>query len=166
MLTQTNLPKQSAGSCTRDLSRTAPRMGHSSSHPNVSDNALIKAIALGDRQAMELLYSRHNVRVYRFSLRITGNATLAEDIVSEVFLDVWRRADGFKANSQVSTWLLAIARNKSLSAVRRRVDAPLDDERWPRSRIPRMIRRSWSTIRIGARLSRSACRNFLRLSEK
>jgi len=38
---------------------------------------------------MELLYSRHNLRVYRFSLRITGNATLAEDIVSEVFLEVW-----------------------------------------------------------------------------
>ena len=122
MLTQANLPKQSAGSCRCDLSRTVPRTG------NVSDNALIKAIALGDRQAMELLYSQHNVRVYRFSLRITGNATLAEDIVSEVFLDVWRRAGGFKANSRVSTWLLAIARNKSLSAVRRRVDVPLEDD--------------------------------------
>jgi RNA polymerase sigma-70 factor (ECF subfamily) len=97
--------------------------------PNASDDELIKAIALGDRHAMEVLYSRHHVRVYRFSLRITGNATLSEDIVSEVFLDVWRCAHGFKASSQVSTWLLAIARNKSLSAVRRRVDAPLDDDK-------------------------------------
>ena len=95
----------------------------------MSDDALIREIALGDRHAMELLYSRHHVRVYRFSLRITGNATSAEDIVSEVFLDVWRRADGFKANSQVSTWLLAIARNKSLWAVRRRIDAPLEDDK-------------------------------------
>ena len=78
---------------------------------------------------MELLYARHGVRVYRFSLRITGNTAVAEDIASEVFLDVWRRADGFKANSQVSTWLLAIARNKSLSALRHRVDAPLEDDR-------------------------------------
>jgi RNA polymerase sigma-70 factor (ECF subfamily) len=41
---------------------------------------------------------------------------------------VWRRADGFKGKSQVSTWLLAIARNKALSAMRARLDAQLDDE--------------------------------------
>jgi RNA polymerase sigma-70 factor (ECF subfamily) len=83
-----------------------------------SDNALIKAIARGDRHAMTLLYRRHHLRVYHFVLRITGNRTLAEDIVSEVFIDIWRNADGFKALAQVSTWLLGIARNKSLSAVR------------------------------------------------
>ena len=130
-ITKVNLPKQPVGSRGHDLSRTVPRAGAlpPTLSPHSSDDALLREIALGDRHAMELLYSRHSVRVYRFSLRITGNATLAEDIVSEVFLDVWRRADGFKANSQVSTWLLAIARNKSLSALRRRVDAPLEDDR-------------------------------------
>jgi RNA polymerase sigma-70 factor, ECF subfamily len=128
MLTQANLPKRSGRSCGCDLSRTVPGTLPSALSPNASDDALINAVALGDRQAMELLYSRHNVRIYRFSLRITGNAALAEDIVSEVFVDVWRRAGGFKVNSQVSTWLLAIARNKSLSAVRRRVDVPLEDD--------------------------------------
>jgi RNA polymerase sigma-70 factor (ECF subfamily) len=53
---------------------------------------------------------------------------LAEDLVSEVFIDVWRGARGFKARSQVSTWLLAIARNKALSAMRARLDEQLDDE--------------------------------------
>jgi RNA polymerase sigma-70 factor (ECF subfamily) len=96
--------------------------------PNTSDGALIEAIAAGDRHAMALLFGRHNVRVYRFSLRITGNAAAAEDIVSDVFLEVWRHAGRFKGDSQVSTWLLAIARNKSLSAMRRRVDEPLDDD--------------------------------------
>lgn len=130
-ITEVNLPKQPVGSRGHNLSRTVPRTGAllPALNPNVSDDALIREIALGNRHAMELLYSRHHVRVYRFSLRITGNATSAEDIVSEVFLDVWRRADGFKANSQVSTWLLAIARNKSLSAVRRRIDAPLEDDK-------------------------------------
>ena len=130
-ITEVNLPKQPVGSRGHNLSRTVPRTGAlpPALSPNVSDDALIREIALGDRHAMELLYSRHHVRVYRFSLRITGNATSAEDIVSEVFLDVWRRADGFKANSQVSTWLLAIARNKSLWAVRRRIDAPLEDDK-------------------------------------
>jgi RNA polymerase sigma-70 factor, ECF subfamily len=92
-----------------------------------SDEALISFIADGDKRAMQVLYARHNVRVYRFILRLTGNQSLAEDLVSEVFLDVWRQAEGFEAKSQVSTWLLAIARYKALSALRRRTDEPLDD---------------------------------------
>jgi len=92
-----------------------------------SDEALIGLIADGDKRAMQVLYARHNVRVYRFILRLTGNQSLAEDLVSEVFLDVWRQAEGFESKSQVSTWLLAIARYKALSALRRRTDEHLDD---------------------------------------
>jgi RNA polymerase sigma-70 factor (ECF subfamily) len=96
--------------------------------PGASDDALIEAIARGNRQAMTLLYSRHSVRVYRCSLRITGNAAIAEEIVGDVFLEVWREADRFEARSQVSTWLLAIARNKSLSMLRRRSEEQLEDD--------------------------------------
>ena len=92
-----------------------------------SDEALIGLIADGDKRAMQVLYARHNVRVYRFIVRLTGNQSLAEDLVSEVFLDVWRQAEGFESKSQVSTWLLAIARYKALSALRRRTDEHLDD---------------------------------------
>ena len=95
---------------------------------DTSDEALIGLIANGDKRAMQVLYARHNVRVYRFIVRLTGNQTLAEDLVSEVFLDVWRQAEGFEAKSQVSTWLLAIARYKALSALRRRTDEHLDDQ--------------------------------------
>jgi RNA polymerase sigma-70 factor (ECF subfamily) len=126
---QTDFSKQPAASRRKNASQSVPRTCTRTLSPNASDDALIKAIALNNRYAMELLYSRHNVRVFRFSLRITGNATLAEDIVSEVFLDVWRAAKGFKSNSQVSTWLLAIARNKALSALRRRVDQPLENDK-------------------------------------
>ncbi|MEA3074264.1 MAG: polymerase sigma-70 factor, subfamily [Alphaproteobacteria bacterium] len=93
-----------------------------------SDDALIGLIAEGDKRAMQVLYARHNVRVYRFILRMTANQSLAEDLVSEVFLDVWRQAENFESKSQVSTWLLAIARYKALSALRRRHDEHLDDE--------------------------------------
>src|SRR5215207_8881175 len=93
-----------------------------------SDEALVELIADGDKRAMQVLYGRHNVRVYRFIVRLTGNTTLAEDLVSEVFLDVWRQADAFEAKCQVSTWLLAIARYKALSALRRRSDEQLDDK--------------------------------------
>jgi RNA polymerase sigma-70 factor (ECF subfamily) len=95
---------------------------------DTSDEALIGLIAEGDKRAMQLLYARHNVRVYRFVLRLTGNQSLAEDLVSEVFLDVWRQAEGFEAKSQASTWLLAIARYKALSELRRRTDEQLDEQ--------------------------------------
>ena len=57
-----------------------------------SDEMLLDSIANGGRTAMHVLYSRHNVRVYRFVLRIVRDTTLAEDLTSQVFLDVWRTA--------------------------------------------------------------------------
>jgi RNA polymerase sigma-70 factor (ECF subfamily) len=93
-----------------------------------SDEALISRIATGDRLAMQVLYARHHVRVYRFVLRLVGNGTVAEDLISDVFLDVWRQAATFEARSAVSTWLLAIARFKALSAMRRKPDEELDED--------------------------------------
>ena len=93
-----------------------------------SDEALIGRIASGDKVAMQVLFARHHVRVYRFVLRLVRDQTKAEDLISEVFLDVWRQAGKFEARSAVSTWLLAIARYKALSALRRRPDEELDDE--------------------------------------
>jgi RNA polymerase sigma-70 factor (ECF subfamily) len=95
----------------------------------VPDEALIASIAHGDKRAMQVLYARHSVRVFRFIVRLSGNASLAEDMLSEVFLYVWRRAEAFEAKSKVSTWLLAIARYKAISALRRDRDEPLDDAR-------------------------------------
>ena len=94
-----------------------------------SDEALISRIAGGDRLAMQVLFARHHVRVYRFVLRLVGNnPSIAEDLISDVFLDVWRQAGKFEARSAVSTWLLAIARFKALSAMRRKPDEELDEE--------------------------------------
>src|SRR5918994_4137855 len=93
-----------------------------------SDEVLIQRIAHGDRLAMQVLFARHHVRVYRFVLRLVRDESVAEDLISEVFLDVWRQAGRFEGRSQVSTWLLAIARFKALSALRRRPDEELDEE--------------------------------------
>src|SRR3954470_23138892 len=97
-------------------------------NPATSDEVLIGRIANGDRLAMQVLFARHHVRVYRFVLRLVRQEATAEDLISEVFLDVWRQAGRFEGRSQVSTWLLAIARFKALSALRRRPDEELDDE--------------------------------------
>jgi RNA polymerase sigma-70 factor, ECF subfamily len=99
-----------------------------SANQATSDEVLIGRIAKGDRLAMQVLFARHHVRVYRFVLRLVGNPTTAEDLISEVFLDVWRQADRFEGRSAVSTWMLAIARFKALSALRKRPDEELDDE--------------------------------------
>ena len=93
-----------------------------------SDEVLIGRIASGDRLAMQVLFARHHLRVYRFVLRLVRDESAAEDLISEVFLDVWRQADRFEGRSAVSTWLLAIARFKALSALRRKPDENLDDE--------------------------------------
>ncbi len=116
MLAITGFPKQA-------VARTQNGSGR-----DRSDEALIRAIADGDRSAMRVLYTRHHVKVYRFILRLIDDAALAEDLVSEVFIGAWRQAGGFKSKSQVSTWLLAIARNKAFSARSRHRDEQLDDD--------------------------------------
>ena len=93
-----------------------------------SDDMLLESIADGNRTSMHILYCRHNVRVYRFILRIVRDATTAEDLVSQVFLDVWRTAGQFQGRSQVSTWLLSIARFKALTAMRQRRFEDIDQE--------------------------------------
>jgi RNA polymerase sigma-70 factor, ECF subfamily len=93
-----------------------------------SDEVLIGRIANGDRLAMQVLFARHHVRVYRFVLRLVRNEAKAEDLISEVFLDVWRQAGKFEGRSAASTWMLSIARFKALSALRKRTEEELDDE--------------------------------------
>jgi RNA polymerase sigma-70 factor, ECF subfamily len=93
-----------------------------------ADELLIGRIARGDRLAMQVLFARHHVRIYRFVLRLLRDEMAAEDVISEVFLDVWRQASRFEGRSAVSTWLIAIARFKALSTLRKRREEGLDEE--------------------------------------
>jgi RNA polymerase sigma-70 factor (ECF subfamily) len=95
--------------------------------PAACDAALIARIAAGDKLAMRALFARHHVRVFRFVARLVRDPQRAEDVISEVFLEVWRNAAAFQARSAVSTWLLSIARFRALSALRRRGEAQLDE---------------------------------------
>jgi RNA polymerase sigma-70 factor, ECF subfamily len=106
----------------------AADLGRTSSARVTSDEVLVELIAGGDKDAMRVLFARHNVRVFRFLTRIVGNDATAEDLVNEVFLEIWRNAGRFEARSQVSTWILAIARYKALASMRRRQHDELDEE--------------------------------------
>jgi RNA polymerase sigma-70 factor (ECF subfamily) len=92
-----------------------------------SDHALIQSIADGGKRSFKMLYVRHHVRVFRFVMRLAGNESTAEEAVNEVFLEAWRHASEFKGNSQVATWLAAIARFKTISECRRRSEVQLDE---------------------------------------
>jgi DNA-directed RNA polymerase specialized sigma24 family protein len=86
---------------------------------------LVERIAAGDKLAMQALFARHRTNIYRWLFRFVGNQTVAEDLLSDVFFDVWQQAARFEGRSAVTTWLLSMARFKALSARRRRTDAPL-----------------------------------------
>jgi RNA polymerase sigma-70 factor (ECF subfamily) len=90
------------------------------SEESVSDEMLLKSVAEGDKAAMHIMFARHRVRVFRFIQRMVRNATIADDLVNQVFLDVWRSANKFESRARVSTWLLSIARFKALNSLRER----------------------------------------------
>lgn len=94
----------------------------------VQDAELLRRIAKRDQDAMRVLFARHQLRVKRFVARIIGNEAHADDVTNEVFLGAWRNAGSFDGRAAVSTWLLAIAHKKSVSFLRKRRDASLNDE--------------------------------------
>ena len=108
------------------LAQTSKAVPYAALAQDTTDEGLLARIADGDRKAMRTLYGRHSVKLYRFVLRLVGDEAKAEDIVSEVFFDVWRQADRFEGRSQVATWIFAIARFKALTARRSRRDQALD----------------------------------------
>jgi RNA polymerase sigma-70 factor, ECF subfamily len=117
-----------AGPAATPISGMVPTLrGFKISTDNVSDETLMGRVAEGDRQAIRLLFERYQLIVYRFVLRLVANSATAEDIVSDVFIELWRHAARFEGRARLSTWILAIARNKAVSAMRGRIDQPLDD---------------------------------------
>lgn len=96
-----------------------------------SDSDLLRRIARRDATAVPVFFARHNVRVYRFIVRLVRNEAVAEELTSEVFLQVWRNAPSFEGRSTATTWLLSIARNLALSHLRKRSEINVDDESVP-----------------------------------
>ena len=85
------------------------------------DQACLKRIAGGQLDALEELYDRYRSMAYSISLRITADATLAEDVVQDAFLGAWRNAERYAAGrGSVKTWLLSIVHHRAVDAVRRR----------------------------------------------
>jgi RNA polymerase sigma-70 factor (ECF subfamily) len=95
---------------------------------DVTDEMLLRSVADGDKAAMHTMFARHRTRVFRFVQRMVRNSTIAEDVVSQVFLEVWRSARAFENRARVSTWLLGIARFRALDMLRERTQESIDQD--------------------------------------
>lgn len=93
----------------------------------MSDRDLLAATAAGERSAFEQLYRRHEQRVYQYALSFVRDRSLAEDVLIEAMTSVWDGAGNFAGDSQVSTWILGIARHKALDVLRRRARRSEED---------------------------------------
>jgi RNA polymerase sigma-70 factor (ECF subfamily) len=86
----------------------------------LSDHALAVAAAGGDMQAFEILYERHNRRVYSLCLRMTQNPAEAEDLTQEAFIQLFRKIGSFRGESAFTTWLHRLTVNQCLMHFRKR----------------------------------------------
>ena len=87
----------------------------------IGDEELLAGLAAGRLEALDVLYERYKTMAYGIARRITGDDSLAEDVVQEAFLGAWRNADRYVAGrGSVKTWLLAIVHHRAIDAVRRR----------------------------------------------
>lgn len=97
--------------------------------PDEPDLRLIERIGRGEPAALEALYARHGRALLAYLIGQVGDLHLAEEVLQDVMLAVWRSADRFRGESRVTTWLLAIARRRAITARQRRtpVERPLDE---------------------------------------
>jgi len=98
--------------------------------PLGEDHHLIARVAVGDRVAFRSLYDRYAQRVFRFAMSIVRRPHLAEDVLQETMIVVWKKAKTFKGKAKASTWILGIARNLALNVLRKVMRGePLPDEK-------------------------------------
>ncbi len=87
----------------------------------INDAALLNLIARGDEAAMASLFDRYSRVVYSVSLRVLRDPAAAEDVLQDVFMQIWRKPDAMAANrGSMGAWLAVVARNRSIDTIRRR----------------------------------------------
>jgi RNA polymerase sigma-70 factor, ECF subfamily len=97
--------------------------------PGEAERSIISGIRNGREDAMAQLYDRYSSMVYSVALRVMGDTSAAEDVMQEIFMQVWRNPSAFDANrGSLAAWLAVVARNRSIDALRkRRPETSVDD---------------------------------------
>ena len=119
-----------------DSCGVVPDLLHMSLDHNTSDTSsasldayLLTAISQGDEAAMARLYSRHATRTYSIALRVLRDPSSAEDVLQEIFMQIWRNPTSFTATrGSIEGWLAVVARNRAIDMLRRRKPSELVNE--------------------------------------
>lgn len=90
------------------------------------DDALLRRIARGDAHSLAELQRWHHACLWGYITRRVEDRQLAEEVEQDVWLAVWQQAGRYRGDSRVSTWLLGVAHNKAMSALRKRWPEPID----------------------------------------
>jgi RNA polymerase sigma-70 factor, ECF subfamily len=89
-------------------------------HRLLADEDLMQLMRQGDARAFEIIYERHASAAFSLAYRMVGRQALAEDVVQEAFLSIWRSRMRFdRTRGSVRTWVLGIVHNRGIDALRR-----------------------------------------------
>src|SRR5450756_95243 len=93
------------------------------------DATLLSQVQRGDEHAMASLFDRYSKVVYSVALRVLRDPASAEDVLQEIFMQVWRNPDSFIATrGSLGGWLAVVSRNRSIDALRRKRPSEQVDE--------------------------------------
>jgi RNA polymerase sigma-70 factor (ECF subfamily) len=100
-----------------------------SAEKTISDKELVSGVRAGDQNAMGALYDRYSPLVYAVGLRVLADSAAAEDVLQEVFMQLWGNPARFDASrGSLGAWLAVIARNRAIDALRkRRYESDIED---------------------------------------
>ena len=103
------------GSLPRSLS------GDPAAAPISEDGVLLDRIQQGDEGAMAIVFDRYSKVVYSVALRVLRDPSAAEDVLQDIFMQIWRKPESFLATrGSLGSWLAVVARNRSIDHLRRR----------------------------------------------
>lgn len=103
-----------------------PRRLRAGASDDDAEARLLQRIAAGDRAALEALYRSYHRRLDRFLGRVTRRADMIEEVINDTFWIVWQKADQFRGDSRVSTWIVGIAYRCALKTLRQHGSDPLE----------------------------------------
>jgi RNA polymerase sigma-70 factor (ECF subfamily) len=125
------------------------------------DTALLKRIAAGDASALHALYAEYGQRLYAYAHRLTNDPVLAEDVLQESLVAVWKGAGRYRGQGRVIAWLLGIVHNQARLAIRRKPlpsldvsneeppsDNPLPDEDFSQQEQRQLVRDSLKLLSV------------------
>jgi len=94
-----------------------------------SDAALVKQMTTGDEGALSVIYDRYSAMLFGMLMRVLNNKQTAEEVLQDLFLQLWRSADKFDpARGSLPAWLLVIGRNRAISRLRGRPSLEVQEE--------------------------------------